>query len=71
MRMFIIFKRRQENYFHRYSMPNRRIEQILRIKKIDLSKLITVDLVCHGVPSQQYLSNYGIFTKKYKKKLII
>lgn len=45
------------------------LNKYLELKKIDLSKLITVDLVCHGVPSQQYLSNYVEYLqKKYKKK---
>ncbi len=39
--------------------------------KIDMSKLITIDLICHGVPSnlmhREYLDNY----QKKKNKLII
>lgn len=45
------------------------LNKYLLLKNIDKSNLITVDLVCHGVPSQQYLSNYVEYLqKKYKKK---
>lgn len=45
------------------------LNKYLEIKNINKSNLITVDLVCHGVPSQQYLTNYiNYLEKKYKCK---
>lgn len=45
------------------------LNNYLAIKNITMSNLITVDLVCHGVPSQQYLTNYiEYLEKKYKRK---
>ncbi len=45
------------------------LNNYLAIKNVSMSNLITVDLVCHGVPSQQYLTNYiEYLEKKYKRK---
>ena len=45
------------------------LNKYLEVKNIDKENLITVDLVCHGVPSQQYLTNYiNYLEKKYKRK---
>ena len=45
------------------------LNKYLEVKNIDKEYLITVDLVCHGVPSQQYLTNYiNYLEKKYKRK---
>lgn len=45
------------------------LNNYLKIKKINVSNLITIDLVCHGVPSQQYLTDYiKYLEKKYKRK---
>ena len=45
------------------------LNKYLEVKNTDKANLITVDLVCHGVPSQQYLTNYiQYLEKKYKRK---
>ena len=44
------------------------LNKYLEFRNTDKLNLITVDLVCHGVPSQQYLANYiKYIEKKYKK----
>lgn len=44
------------------------LNKYLEFRNTDKLNLITVDLVCHGVPSQQYLTNYiKYLEKKYKR----
>lgn len=39
----------------------------LSLKKVDQSRLVTIDIVCHGVPSRKVLEDYIRFAeKKYK-----
>lgn len=43
----------------------------LKIKKIDSSKLITIDIVCHGCPSKKVFDDYIDFQcRRYNDKLI-
>jgi len=47
------------------------IKSYLKIKHVDISKLFLVDIVCHGVPSPFFWSDYLNFIEnKYKKKII-
>lgn len=43
----------------------------MKIKKIDSSKLITIDIVCHGCPSKKVFDDYIDFQcRRYNDKLI-
>ena len=42
------------------------LNNYLNINKVNTENLITVDLVCHGVPSQQYLTEYIKYIEKQK-----
>lgn len=46
------------------------LQRFLEEKKVDQSKLLTVDLLCHGVPSPKVWKDFTEYlSKKYKRKL--
>ena len=44
------------------------LNKYLEISNCNKDKLVTVDLVCHGVPSQEYLSEYVQYLENKKKE---
>ena len=47
------------------------LKELLERKRIDSSKLLTCDLVCHGVPSPQIWTEYCQYIeKKYRAKIV-
>ena len=46
------------------------LQKYLAVKKIDKKNLITIDFVCHGVPSMKCLSEFLHYEERGKKKVV-
>lgn len=47
------------------------LKQYLEIKKINVEKLITIDMVCHGSPSPKIWKDYVVYLEKNSKGKLV